>query len=70
MVIDEMRWMKILRLRITSYVLAYVVALFCVVVINAISYTLRGMALADISFGQWFAGAMNLGLIYAFWSED
>jgi DNA-binding LytR/AlgR family response regulator len=69
MVIDELRWMKMLRLRITSYVLAYVVALFCVVVINAISYTLRGTALEDLRFGQWFGGAMNLGLIYAFWSE-
>ncbi len=69
MVIDELRWMRMLRLRIASYVLAYAVALFCVVVINAISYTLRGTPLADMTFGQWFSGAMNLGLIYAFWSE-
>jgi DNA-binding LytR/AlgR family response regulator len=69
MVIDELRWMNVLRLRVSSYALAYVVALFCVVVINAISYTLRGIALAEMTFGQWFAGAMNLGLIYAFWSE-
>lgn len=69
MVIDELRWLKVLRLRITSYALAYFVALFCVVVINAISNTMRGLALEDLTFGQWFAGAMNLGLVYAFWSE-
>lgn len=69
MLIDELRWLRMLRLRLTSYGLAYVVALFCVVVINAISYTLRGTPLPDVSFGQWFAGALNLGLVYAFWSE-
>lgn len=69
MVIDEFRWMKVLRLRVISYSLAYVVALFCVVVINAINHALRGIPFAEISFGQWFGGALNLGLVYAFWSE-
>lgn len=68
-VVDELRWMPILRLRVSSYGLAYVVALFCVIVINAISFTLRGVGLGDITFGQWFSGAMNLGLLYAFWAE-
>lgn len=67
--IDELRWMAILRLRLVSYCLAYFVALFCVVVINAIHFTLRDIALADITFGQWFSGAFNLALVYAFWSE-
>ena len=69
MAIDELRWLPMLRLRLTSYLLAYFVAVFCVVVINAISYTLRNVGLADMSFGQWMSGALNLGLIYAFWSE-
>ncbi len=69
MVIDELRWLNMLRLRITSYALAYVVALFCVIVINAISYTLLDIELGGMSFGQWVSGAMNLGLVYAFWSE-
>ncbi len=69
MAIDELRWMRMLRLRVISYLLAYAVAVFCVVVINAISFTLRGAVLAELTFGQWFSGAMNLGLIYAFWSE-
>lgn len=69
MVIDELRWMDTLRLRVGSYCLAYLVALFCVIVINAISYTLRDIALGDMVFGQWVSGAMNLGLVYAFWSE-
>jgi len=69
MVIDELRWLSMVRLRIVSYALAYLVAVFCVVVINAISFTLRGVALGDLAFGQWFSGALNLGLIYAFWSE-
>lgn len=69
MVIDEMRWMNVLRLRGTSYALAYLVAVFCVVVINAIIFAMRDVALEDLVFGQWFSGAMNLGLIYAFWSE-
>ena len=69
MMIDELRWLNVLRLRIASYCLAYVVALFCVVVINAISYTLRNIPLGEMSFGQWMSGAMNLGLVYAFWSE-
>jgi hypothetical protein len=69
MVIDELRWLPTLRLRLSSYVLAYLVGLFCVVVINAISYSLRSIGLDDMTFGQWFSGAMNLGLVYAFWSE-
>ena len=69
MLIDELRWMKILRLRLTAYFLAYCIALFCVVAINAINITLRGIALADITFGQWFSGTFNLALVYAFWSE-
>jgi hypothetical protein len=69
MAIDELRWLQILRLRITAYILAYGVAVFCVVVINAISYGLRDVALSDMRFGQWFSGAMNLGLVYAFWAE-
>jgi DNA-binding LytR/AlgR family response regulator len=67
--IDELRWMDLLRLRLASYSLAYVIALFCVVVINAITFTIRGVALAEISFGQWFSGTFNLALVYAFWSE-
>ena len=69
MLIDELRWMKILRLRLTSYFLAYFIALFCVVFINAITFTLRGVAFGDITFGQWFSGTFNLALVYAFWSE-
>ena len=69
MLIDELRWMNILRLRLTSYCLAYVIALLCVVAINATSFPLRGIALADITFGQWFSGTLNLALVYAFWSE-
>ncbi|MDX1517352.1 MAG: LytTR family DNA-binding domain-containing protein [Woeseiaceae bacterium] len=67
--IDQLRGWPLLRLRLTSYFVAYCVAVFCVVVINAISYTLRGLSLDDLSFGQWFAGALNLGLVFAFWSE-
>jgi hypothetical protein len=69
MVIDELRSLSLLRLRIASYALAYAVAVFCVVVISAISFTLREVSLADMALGQWFSGALNLGLIYAFWSE-
>ncbi len=69
MLIDELRWMNILRLRLTSYCLAYVIALFCVIAINATSFPLRGTALGDITFGQWFSGTLNLALVYAFWSE-
>lgn len=67
--IDQLRWMSLLRLRLASYSLAYVVALFCVVVINAIHFTLRDIAITDITFGQWFSGTFNLALVYAFWSE-
>ena len=69
MAIDEIRWLSVLRLRIASYSIAYLVALFCVIFINAVSYTLRELPLESLTFGQWVAGAMNLGLIYAFWSE-
>ncbi len=69
MAIDEVRWLRTLHLRIASYAIAYVVAVFCVVFINAVSYTLSGESLDELTFGHWFAGAMNLGLIYAFWSE-
>jgi hypothetical protein len=69
MLIDEIRWLTLLRLRLTSYVLAYFVALFCVIFINAVSFTLAGVGLAELSFGQWVSGAMNLGLVFAFWSE-
>lgn len=69
MAIDELRWLPVLRLRVVSYALAYIVALFCVVAINAISYTMLNIPLSDMSFGQWVSGALNLGLIYAFWSE-
>lgn len=69
LLIDELRWMTVLRLRLAAYGLAYVVALFCVVVINAITFTLRGVPLGDMSFGQWFSGTFNLALVYAFWSE-
>lgn len=69
MVIDELRWLRILQLRITAYGLAYLVAVFCVVVINAISFALREVAFHDMRVGQWFSGAMNLGLVYAFWAE-
>ena len=37
--------------------------------INATTFTLRGIALGDITFGQWFSGTFNLALVYAFWSE-
>lgn len=67
--IDELRWMSMLRLRLTSYCLAYFVALFCVVVINAIHFTLRGVGIGDITVGQWFSGTFNLALVYAFWTE-
>ncbi len=67
--IDELRWMSMLRLRLASFSLAYVVALLCVVAINAIHFTLRDVAIADITFGQWFSGTFNLALVYAFWSE-
>lgn len=69
MLIDELRWMTILRLRLTSYLIAYFIALFCVVAINATTFTIRGIALGDITFGQWFSGTFNLALVYAFWSE-
>ena len=69
MAIDELRWLRLLRLRLTSYALAYVVAVFCVIAINAISFELSGVDIPDITPGQWFSGAMNLGLVYAFWSE-
>lgn len=69
MLIDELRWMAVLRLRLAAYSLAYVVALFCVVVINAITFTLRGVPLGEITFGQWFSGTFNLALVCAFWSE-
>ena len=69
MVIDELRWLALLRLRLISYALSYLVALFCVVAINAITFELIGIDIPDITPGQWFSGAMNLGLVYAFWSE-
>ena len=69
MAIDELRWLRLLRLRLASYALAYAVALFCVVAINAISFELSGIDIPDITPRQWFSGAMNLGLVYAFWSE-
>lgn len=69
MLIDQLRFMPILKLRLTSYGLAYAIAAFCVVTINAITFTLRGLPLDALQFGQWFSGALNLGLIYAFWSE-
>lgn len=42
MLIDQLRFMPILKLRLTSYGLAYVIAVFCVFTINAITFTLRG----------------------------
>ena len=55
--------------RTIGYSGAYLVALFCVVVINAITYTQRGVAFEEIAFGRWFAGAMNFALVLAFWTE-
>ena len=69
MVVDELRWLSMLRLRLVSYSLAYVVALFCTVVINAISNTMLGIDFGDMTLGRWAAGALNLGLVYAFWTE-
>ena len=67
--IDELRWLATLRLRIVSYLCAYIIALLCVVAINAITFTMRGVELGDISGSQWFSGTLNLALVYAFWAE-
>jgi DNA-binding LytR/AlgR family response regulator len=69
MLIDLVRGPKSLRTRLAAYSLAYVVALFCVVSINAITFTMQGVALVDITFGQWFSGTMNFALVFAFWAE-
>lgn len=69
MAIDQLRWLPLLRLRLASYLLAYLIAVFCVVFINTVSYTLRDVSLGAMTFGMWFSGALNLGLVYAFWAE-
>ena len=69
MLIDLLRGLDALRTRLTAYSIAYLIALFCVVAINAITFTMRGVALEDITFGQWFSGAMNFALVFAFWAE-
>lgn len=69
MMIDQLRGLALIRVRLVSYSLAYFIALFCVVVINAISFTQQGVGYADLTFGQWFSGTMNFALVYAFWSE-
>ena len=69
MLIDQLRGLDALRTRLTAYSIAYLIALFCVVAINAITFTMRGIALGDITFGQWFSGAMNFALVFAFWAE-
>ncbi len=55
--------------RVAALVAAYGVALFCVLVINAISYAQKGMAFEAVTFGQWFSGGMNFYLVLAFWAE-
>ena len=67
--IDRLRHVDELRLRLLTFPIAYVVALLCVVTINAISFTMQGVQYADISWGMWFSGTMNFALVYWFWSE-
>jgi DNA-binding LytR/AlgR family response regulator len=67
--IDHLRGMTRLRQRVFAYASAYIISLFCVVSINAITYTMRGTGLEEITFGQWFSGTMNLALVFAFWAE-
>ena len=55
--------------RAIAFSAAYGVALFCVVVINAITFTQHGVELAAIGFGQWVSGAMNFFLVLAIWTE-
>lgn len=69
MMIDQLRDLPLVRIRLASWTLAYFIALFCVVVINAISFTQQGVPLDNLTFGQWFSGTMNFALVYAFWSE-
>ena len=47
-VIDRLRHMDELRLRLVTFPVGYAVALMCVVTINAISFTQHGYAYADI----------------------
>ena len=67
--VDRLRDMDELRLRVIVFPLAYLIASLCVVTINAISFTRAGVAYADISWGMWLSGAMNFALVYWFWSE-
>jgi DNA-binding LytR/AlgR family response regulator len=69
MLIDQLRGHNALRTRMTAYSIAYVIALFCVIAINAITFTMRGIGLEHISFGQWTSGTMNFALVFAFWAE-
>ncbi len=67
--IDRLRHVDELRLRFITMPIAYVVALLCVVAINAITFTQHGIAFANVSVGMWFSGVMNFALVYWFWNE-
>ena len=68
-VIDGLRGFDELRLRLLVFPLIYVIAIACVVTINAITYPMQGVQLADVSWSQWFSGGMNFALVYWFWAE-
>ncbi len=68
-VIDGLRGFDELRLRVLVFPLIYVIALACVITINAISYPMQGVQIADLTWGQQVSGGMNFALVYWFWAE-
>ena len=68
-VIDELRGVDELRLRMLVFPLIYVIALACVVAVNAITYPMQGLQFAELTWGQQVSGGMNFALVYWFWAE-
>ena len=68
-VIDGLRGFDELRLRMLVFPLIYIIALACVITINAITFPLQGVRIAELTWGEWFSGGMNFALVYWFWAE-
>lgn len=47
---------------------SYVFATFLMLVINPITFEMKGFELEELSFSQWLSGTMNIALVLSMWS--
>lgn len=47
---------------------SYFFAIFLMLVINAITFEMRGLEMESLSFSHWLSGTMNIALVLSLWS--